>query len=481
MSSPRTLYDKLWDAHCVSPRGDGQDLLYIDRVILHEVTSAQAFEGLSTSGRALWRGGTLFAVADHQVPTTDREAGLNGFRDATARLQVETLDANCTQHGVDQIKLQDPRQGIVHVVGPEQGVSLPGMSVVCGDSHTSTHGALAALAQGIGSSELEHVFATQTLATQKCANLRVWVDGQLPIGTSAKDLALFIIARLGIAGGTGHAIEYAGPAVRALDMAGRFTLCNMTIEAGARTGLIAYDAVTEDYVRDRPRAPKGAAWEAANAYWHTHLHSDEGAQFDHEIRFDARAVAPLVSWGTKPDQVIAINQTVPGLNLAQDAVQRQDWEKALNYMDLSAGQRLDALPIDQVFVGSCTNGRIEDLRMVAQVARGRRKADSVKRVLIVPGSGLVKAQAEAEGLHEIFRAAGFEWRDAGCSMCNAMNPDQLEPGERCASTSNRNFESRQGLRGRTHLMSPAMAAAAAICGHLTDVRPLLDAPKEYPA
>ena len=480
-TAPRTLYDKLWDAHCVGSRGDGQDLLYIDRVILHEVTSAQAFEGLSTTGRPLWRGGTLFAVADHQVPTTDRAAGLNGFRDATARLQVETLDANCASHGVDQIKLQDPRQGIVHVVAPEQGVSLPGMSVVCGDSHTSTHGALAALAQGIGSSELEHVFATQTLATQKCANLRVWVDGQLPPGTSAKDLALYIIARLGIAGGTGHAIEYAGPAVRALDMAGRVTLCNMTIEAGARTGLVAYDDITEDYVRTRPRAPRGAAWEAASRYWRAHLHSDAKASFDLELRLDASDVAPLVSWGTKPDQVIAINQRIPALDQAQDSVQRQDWDKALNYMALEPGQTLESVPVDQVFVGSCTNGRIEDLRMVARIARGRRKAANVKRVLIVPGSGLVKAQAEAEGLDQIFRAADFEWRDAGCSMCNAMNPDQLQPGERCASTSNRNFESRQGLRGRTHLVSPAMAAAAAVCGHLTDVRPLLDQSEDLPA
>ncbi|MGJ8668758.1 MAG: 3-isopropylmalate dehydratase large subunit [Oceanococcus sp.] len=468
--APRTLYDKLWDAHDAGSRGDGNHLLYIDRVILHEVTSAQAFEGLHESKRPLWRGGTLFAVADHQVPTTDRASGINGFSDPIARLQVETLDANCSHHGVEQFLLNDLRQGIVHVVGPEQGISLPGMSVVCGDSHTSTHGALAALAQGIGTSELEHVFATQCLPQNRCKNLRVMVNGQLPIGVVAKDLALHIIHLLGISGGTGHAIEYAGEAVQALDMAGRFTLCNMSIEAGARTGLIAYDQITEDYVKERPRAPKGAAWEAASQYWREHLHSDTEASFDLEISIDATEIEPQVSWGTKPDQVAAVNSVVPQLDDARDAAQRRDWESALAYMDLKPGQNLNQIRIDQVFIGSCTNARIEDLRAAALVVRGRKKVDTVKRALVVPGSGLIKAQAETEGLDQIFMDAGFEWRDAGCSMCNAMNPDQLEAGERCASTSNRNFESRQGRGGRTHLLSPAMAAAAAVTGHLTDVR-----------
>ena len=471
--SPRTLYDKLWDAHVVSRRDDGTTLLYIDRVILHEVSSAQAFSGLEKDGRALWQSKRLFAVADHQVPTTDRARGMAGFTDATARLQVQTLDDNCASHGVAQFKLDDLRQGIVHVVAPEQGISLPGMTVVCGDSHTSTHGALAALAQGIGSSELEHAMATQCLLQQKCRNLRVEVRGTLGIGVTAKDLALHIIGRLGVAGGTGYAIEYGGDAVRALDMAGRFTLCNMTIEAGARTGLIAYDSVTQAYVRERPQAPKAAAWEAASAEWHATLHSDPDAHFDQTLHIDAAEVQPLVTWGTKPDQVVAIDGCVPHPASAGNAVQRSDWQQALAYMDLQPGQPLAGLAVDQVFIGSCTNSRIEDLRAAAAVARGRYKADRVGRVLVVPGSGLVKAQAEAEGLHEVFLAAGFEWREAGCSMCNAMNPDYLLPGERCASTSNRNFESRQGYRGRTHLVSPAMAAAAAVTGHFVDVRTLI--------
>ena len=471
-NAARTLYDKLWDAHDAGTREDGNTLLYIDKVILHEVTSAQAFEGLDVSGRPLWRGGTMFAVADHQVPTTDRALGMAGFTDATARLQVKTLDDNCDRHGIDQFKLNDLRQGIVHVVGPEQGISLPGMTVVCGDSHTSTHGALAALAQGIGTSELEHVFATQCLTQRKAKNLRVQVNGQLPLGTSAKDLALHIIGLLGVAGGTGHAIEYAGEAVRSLDMAGRFTLCNMSIEAGARTGLIGYDETTEAYVRERPRAPRGQSWEKASAHWRANLHSDPQAQFDLELQVDASQIAPLVTWGTKPDQVVPIDACVPMPSVAADDSQRVDWEKARQYMDLEAGLAMTEIAIDQVFIGSCTNSRIEDLRAAATVARGRQRAACVKRVLVVPGSGLIKAQAEAEGLDKIFIAAGFEWREAGCSMCNAMNPDQLLPGERCASTSNRNFESRQGYRGRTHLLSPAMAVAAAVTGHLTDVRQL---------
>jgi 3-isopropylmalate/(R)-2-methylmalate dehydratase large subunit len=472
MSAPRTLYDKLWDAHVVCEQADGSSLLYVDRIILHEVTSAQAFFGLKAEQRPVWRAASAFAVADHQVPTTGRALGMAGIEDATARLQVQTLDDNCDEYGIDQFKLNDARQGIVHVVGPEQGISLPGMTVVCGDSHTSTHGALATLAQGIGTSEVEHVLATQCLVQQKCRNLKVEVSGQLPAGVTAKDLALHIIGALGIAGGTGCAIEYAGEAVRSLDMAGRFTLCNMTIEAGARTGLIAYDEVTETYVRERPRAPRGRAWQEASANWRATLHSDPDAHFDRVLHIDAADVLPQVTWGTKPDQVVAIDGRIPPLDAAADAVQRADWEKALAYMDLQPGQPLAGLPIDQVFIGSCTNSRIEDLRAAAAVIRGRRRAAGVARVLVVPGSGLVKAQAEAEGLDRIFLDAGFEWREAGCSMCNAMNPDQLLPGERCASTSNRNFESRQGLKGRTHLVSPAMAAAAAVTGHLVDVREL---------
>lgn len=469
---PRTLYDKLWDTHVVSARDDSTTLLYIDRVILHEVTSAQAFSGLQKEQRGVWRAGSSFAVADHQVPTTGRALGMAGFTDATARLQVQTLDDNCDRYGIAQFKLSDLRQGIVHVVGPEQGITLPGMTVVCGDSHTSTHGALAALAQGIGSTELEHVLATQCLLQQKCRNLLVNVSGRLPTGVSAKDLALHIIGKLGVAGGTGYAIEYAGEAVRALDMAGRFTLCNMTIEAGARTGLIAYDEVTEAYVRTRPMAPKDALWQQASAEWRATLHSDADAQFDETLHINAAEIAPLVTWGTKPDQVVAINGTVPNPSSASNAVQRADWEKALVYMDLQPGQAMTAIAIDQVFIGSCTNSRIEDLRIAAAVVQGRKRAARVARVLVVPGSGLIKAQAEAEGLHQIFLDAGFEWREAGCSMCNAMNPDQLAPGERCASTSNRNFESRQGYKGRTHLVSPAMAVAAALSGHLVDVREL---------
>lgn len=472
MARPRTLYDKLWDAHVVGSSDDGTTRLYIDRIILHEVSSAQAFEGIETAQRGLWRADSIFAVADHQVPTTHREAGLAGITDPAARLQVQTLDDNCDRYGVDQFKLNDIRQGIVHVVGPEQGITLPGMTVVCGDSHTSTHGALAALAQGIGSSELEHVCATQCLLQDKCKNLRIEVRGSLPTGVTAKDLALHIIGKLGIAGGTGYAIEYCGKAVRSLDMAGRFTLCNMTIEAGARTGLIAYDEITEAYVRARPRAPQAEAWESANAYWQETLHSDPTAVFDEELIIDAADVQPMVTWGTKPDQVTNILGHVPDPESATDEVQKAEWQQAQHYMAVKPGQPLRELKVDQVFIGSCTNSRIEDLRAAAAVAKGRKRADNVDRVLVVPGSGVIKQQAEEEGLDQIFLEAGFEWRNAGCSMCNAMNPDQLAPEERCASTSNRNFESRQGYRGRTHLLSPAMAAAAAVTGHLTDVRTL---------
>ena len=471
-TGPRTLYDKLWDAHHVADTADGQSLLYIDRVVLHEVSSAQAFEGLRAAGRSVWRPGSVFGVADHQVPTTDRAAGVQGIADAGARLQVQTLEDNCRATGVDHFPLGDARQGIVHVVGPEQGITLPGMTVVCGDSHTSTHGALAALAQGIGTSELEHVCATQTLLQNRCKTMRVHVRGTLGSSVTAKDLALHIIGELGMAGGTGYAIEYTGSAIRNLDMAGRFTLCNMTIEAGARTGLIAYDAVTEAYVRQRPRAPRGAAWEAAARHWRHSLHSDDGAAFDTTVDIDAADVEPRVTWGTQPDQSIPVSGRVPDPASAADAAQQQAWTRALGYMGLAPGTPTANITVDQVFIGSCTNARIEDLRAAAAVTRGRRKACSVKRVLVVPGSGLVKAQAESEGLDRIFIDAGFEWRDAGCSMCNAMNPDRLEPGERCASTSNRNFESRQGHRGRTHLVSPAMAAAAAVAGHFVDAREL---------
>ena len=471
-TGPRTLYDKLWDAHHVGDTADGQSLLYIDRVILHEVSSAQAFEGLQAAGCGVWRRGSVFGVADHQVPTTDRAAGLAGIADAGARLQVQTLEDNCARTGVDFFPLSDARQGIVHVVGPEQGITLPGMTVVCGDSHTSTHGALAALAQGIGTSELEHVCATQTLLQSRCKTMQVQVNGTLGTGVTAKDLALHVIGELGMAGGTGYAIEYTGQAIRGLDMAGRFTLCNMTIEAGARTGLIAYDAVTESYVRERPRAPQGNAWDAAASHWRQTLHSDDGAVFDAVIKIDAPDVEPRVTWGTKPDQSIPASGRVPDPATAADTAQRQAWTQALDYMGLAPGTAAADIAIDQVFIGSCTNARIEDLRAAASVARGRRKADGVKRVLVVPGSGVVKAQAEAEGLDRIFAEAGFEWRDAGCSMCNAMNPDRLAPGERCASTSNRNFESRQGFQGRTHLVSPAFAAAAAVTGRLTDPRTL---------
>ena len=468
----RTLYDKLWDAHLAAEREDGSALLYIDRHLLHEVTSPQAFEGLRLAGRSPWRIDANLATPDHNVPTTDRAAGIDGITDPISRIQVETLDANCDEFGILEFRMRDPRQGIVHVVGPEQGATLPGMTVVCGDSHTSTHGAFAALAHGIGTSEVEHVLATQCLAAKKAKNFRVWVNGTLGEGVTAKDLALAIIGAMGTAGGTGYTLEYAGPAIRALSMEGRMTLCNMAIEAGARAGLVAFDEVTAAYVEGRPYAPAGALWDQALEAW-SDLVSDPDASFDRELVLDASVLEPQVSWGTSPEMVAPITGRVPDPAQCDDPVRAESWAGALRYMDLAAGQALTSIALDRVFIGSCTNSRIEDLRSAAAVARGRRVAGTIKQALVVPGSGLVKRQAEEEGLDEIFRTAGFEWRDPGCSMCLAMNADRLGPGEHCASTSNRNFEGRQGHGGRTHLVSPAMAAAAAISGHFTDVRILL--------
>ncbi|MGC9216679.1 3-isopropylmalate dehydratase large subunit [Acidithiobacillus sp.] len=464
--SAKTLYDKLWESHVVHTEQDGGVLLYIDRQLLHEVTSPQAFSGLRAAGRRAWRIDANIATADHNVPTTDRAAGI---ADATSRLQVDTLDRNCAEFGIEEFGMHDKRQGIVHVIAPEQGLTLPGMTVVCGDSHTATHGALGALAFGIGTTEVEHVLATQCLWARKSKSMRIWVEGELGNGVTAKDLVLAIIGRIGTAGGTGYAIEFAGPAVHALSVEGRMTLCNMAIEAGARSGMVGVDAVTIDYLRGRPYAPVGKIWDQAVAVW-GELHSDPDAQFDAEIRLEATDVAPQVTWGTSPEMVVDISARVPDPALEKDPVRRKGWSDALAYMDLAAATPISSIALDKVFIGSCTNARIEDLRAAAAVARGHHKAASVKAVLVVPGSGLVKAQAEAEGLDRIFRDAGFEWREPGCSMCLAMNADRLEPGERCASTSNRNFEGRQGAGGRTHLVSPAMAAAAAITGHFVDVR-----------
>ncbi|HSG87870.1 MAG TPA: 3-isopropylmalate dehydratase large subunit [Pseudomonadales bacterium] len=468
----RTLYDKLWDAHLVKMRDDGTALIYIDRHLLHEVTSPQAFEGLRLAGRGPWRIDANLATPDHNVPTTERALGIEGITDPISRIQVQTLDDNCDEFGILEFRIRDPRQGIVHVVGPEQGATLPGMTVVCGDSHTSTHGAMAALAHGIGTSEVEHVLATQCLIQRKARNYRVVADGRLGPGVSAKDLALAIIGRMGTAGGTGHTLEFAGEAVRALSMEGRMTLCNMSIEAGARAGAVAFDAVTAEYVRGRPYAPHGDLWERALEDWQD-LVSDPGAHFDAELVLDAATLEPQVSWGTSPEMVAGINGLVPDPADADSAVRREGWEAALRYMGLEAGQRIRDIRLDRIFIGSCTNSRIEDLRAAAEVLRGRRVAASVKQAMIVPGSGLVKRQAEEEGLHQVFLDAGFEWRDPGCSMCLAMNADRLGAGEHCASTSNRNFEGRQGHGGRTHLVSPAMAAAAAVAGHFTDVREML--------
>jgi 3-isopropylmalate/(R)-2-methylmalate dehydratase large subunit len=465
MAKPRTLYDKIWDDHLVDDDADGASLIYIDRHLVHEVTSPQAFEGLRLAGRRVRAPRKTLAVVDHNVPTTDRSHGID---DPESRIQVEQLAANAREFGIEYFDERDLRQGIVHIIGPEQGFTLPGTTIVCGDSHASTHGAFGALAHGIGTSEVEHVLATQTLIQAKAKNMRVTVDGALGDGVSAKDIALGIIGETGTAGGTGHVIEYAGEAIRALSMEGRMTVCNMTIEAGARAGMIAPDAKTFAYLKGRPKAPKGGAWEAAMRYWEG-LRSDDGAVFDKEVCLDAGKLPPLVTWGTSPQDVAAITGAVPRLESALSETKKASIARALNYMGLKGGEKITDIRIDRVFIGSCTNGRIEDLRAAAKIVAGKHIAGSVNG-MVVPGSGLVKQQAEAEGLDAIFLAAGFEWREPGCSMCLAMNPDRLAPGERCASTSNRNFEGRQGFKGRTHLVSPAMAAAAAIVGHFVDIR-----------
>lgn len=462
----RTLYDKLWDAHVVREEPDGTALIYIDRHLVHEVTSPQAFEGLRLAGRKPWRRDTVLAVPDHNVPTTDRTEGI---ADPISRLQVETLDENCKTFDLTEFTMNDIRQGIVHVIGPEQGATLPGMTVVCGDSHTSTHGAFGALAHGIGTSEVEHVLATQCLIQKKSKNMLVSVDGQAGPGVTAKDIVLAIIAELGTAGGTGFAIEFGGEAIRALSMEGRMTVCNMAIEAGARAGMIAVDETTVEYVQGRPYTPKDNLWDQAAADWFD-LHSDDDAVFDKTIHINASQIAPQVSWGTSPEMVVSITATVPDPANESDPVKAEGMQRALEYMGLDAGMRMTEILLDKVFIGSCTNSRIEDLRAAAEVAKGQKLAENIKLALVVPGSGLIKQQAEAEGLDKIFIKAGFEWREPGCSMCLAMNADRLEAGERCASTSNRNFEGRQGQGGRTHLVSPAMAAASAIAGHFTDVR-----------
>ena len=465
----QTLYDKLWNSHIVHEAEDGTVLLYIDRHLVHEVTSPQAFEGLKMAGRKLWRIDSIVSTADHNTPTSDWSKGI---QDPVSKLQVDTLDKNIKEFGaLAYFPFRDQAQGIVHVMGPEQGATLPGMTVVCGDSHTSTHGAFGALAHGIGTSEVEHTMATQCITAKKSKSMLIEVSGSLKPGITAKDMALYIIGQIGTAGGTGYAIEFGGQAVRELSMEGRMTLCNMAIEAGARSGLVAVDQTTIDYIRGRPLAPQGADWDNAVAYWRT-LVSDEGARFDHVYRFNAADIEPQVTWGTSPEMVLGVDGRIPDPAAEQDAVKRAGMERALEYMGLTAGTPLNEIPVDIVFIGSCTNSRIEDLREAAQIAKGRHKASNVSRVLIVPGSGLVKRQAESEGLDKIFIDAGFEWREPGCSMCLAMNADRLESGQRCASTSNRNFEGRQGNGGRTHLVSPAMAAAAAVAGHFVDVRTL---------
>jgi 3-isopropylmalate/(R)-2-methylmalate dehydratase large subunit len=464
----KTLYDKLWDAHVVRIAEDGTALLYIDRHLVHEVTSPQAFEGLRLAGRRPWRVETVMAVPDHNVPTTDRAKGI---ADPVSRVQVQTLDDNCAEFGIVEFRMEDLRQGIVHVVGPEQGATLPGMTVVCGDSHTATHGAFGALAFGIGTSEVEHVLATQTLIQKKSKAMLVSVDGTVGPGVTAKDIVLAIIGAIGTAGGTGYAIEFGGEAMRDLSMEGRMTVCNMAIEAGARAGFVAVDEKTIAYVKGRPYAPTGVLWDRAVTAWRD-LHSDEGASFDRVVRLDAASIKPQVTWGTSPEMVVPVDGVVPDPAAEPDPVKADGMRRALSYMGLQAGTPIREIALDKVFIGSCTNSRIEDLRAAAAIARGRKVAPSIKLAMVVPGSGLVKQQAEAEGLDRIFTAAGFEWRDPGCSMCLAMNADRLEPGERCASTSNRNFEGRQGQGGRTHLVSPAMAAAAALAGHFVDVRTL---------
>ncbi|MBM3109838.1 3-isopropylmalate dehydratase large subunit [Pseudomonas sp. P66] len=469
----KTLYDKLWDSHLVKQRDDGSALIYIDRHIIHEVTSPQAFEGLRLAKRKPWRIDANIATPDHNVPTTpERKGGIDAIVDQVSRLQVQTLDENCDEYGITEFKMNDVRQGIVHVIGPEQGATLPGMTVVCGDSHTSTHGAFGALAHGIGTSEVEHVLATQCLVAKKMKNMLVRVEGQLPFGVTAKDIVLAVIGKIGTAGGNGHAMEFAGSAIRDLSVEGRMTICNMSIEAGARVGLVATDEKTVAYVKGRPYAPKGEQWDQAVAAWKD-LVSDADAVFDTVIELDAAQIKPQVSWGTSPEMVLAVDQRVPDPAAEADLVKRGSIERALKYMGLSANQAITDIQLDRVFIGSCTNSRIEDLRAAAEIAKGRKVASTVKQAIVVPGSGLVKAQAEKEGLDKIFLEAGFEWREPGCSMCLAMNPDRLESGEHCASTSNRNFEGRQGAGGRTHLVSPAMAAAAAVTGRFVDVRELI--------
>ncbi|CUA93681.1 3-isopropylmalate dehydratase large subunit [Pannonibacter indicus] len=465
MTKPRTLYDKIWDDHVVDTQEDGTCLLYIDRHLVHEVTSPQAFEGLRMTGRKVRRPEKTLAVVDHNVPTTDRSQGID---DPESALQVQTLADNAAEFGIEYYSELDHRQGVVHIVGPEQGFTLPGMTIVCGDSHTSTHGAFGALAHGIGTSEVEHVLATQTLIQKKAKNMLVQVDGKLPEGVTAKDIILAIIGEIGTAGGTGYVMEYAGEAIRSLSMEGRMTICNMSIEGGARAGLIAPDETTFAYIQGRPKSPKGEALERAISYWKT-LHTDEGAHFDKVVKLDAANLPPIVTWGSSPEDVISVTGVVPNPDdIADENTRKSKW-RALEYMGLKPGTKMTDIPVDVVFIGSCTNGRIEDLRAAAAMIGNGKVKDGVK-AMVVPGSGLVKEQAEAEGLDKVFKAAGFEWREPGCSMCLAMNADKLQPGERCASTSNRNFEGRQGFKGRTHLVSPAMAAAAAIAGHFVDIR-----------
>ncbi|MCY4358211.1 MAG: 3-isopropylmalate dehydratase large subunit [Gammaproteobacteria bacterium] len=466
-----TLYDKIWAAHLVKQREDGTCLIYIDRHLIHEVTSPQAFEGLRLAGRKPWRPDANYATPDHNIPTTreERRQGLSGIEDPVSRIQVSQLDENCKEFNILEMDMDDIRQGIVHVVGPEQGITLPGMTIVCGDSHTSTHGALGALAHGIGTSEVEHVLATQCLMAKKMKNMLVRVDGQLKTGVTAKDIVLAIIGKIGTAGGTGYTIEFGGEAICSLSIEGRMTVCNMAIEAGARAGLVAVDQTTLDYIKDRPFAPKGEMWEQAEINW-SQLRSDPDAAFDQVIELAAETIEPQVTWGTSPEMVAPVNGTIPDPAAETDVTRRQNMEQALKYMGLEGGTAIKNIALDCVFIGSCTNSRIEDLREAAQIVAGRRKADNVEMALVVPGSGLVKQQAEAEGLDKVFEAAGLEWREPGCSMCLAMNADQLGEGKHCASTSNRNFEGRQGFGGRTHLVSPAMAAAAAIYGHFVDVR-----------
>ena len=464
----QTLYDKLWQEHVVHTQDDGTTLIYIDRHLLHEVTSPQAFAGLRDAARQPWRIDTNLAVAEHNVPTTNRSAGIT---DPISKIQVETLSRNCKEFGITEFDMHDPRQGIVHVMGPEQGATLPGMTIVCGDSHTATHGAFGALAFGIGTSEVEHVLATQCLVTRKMNNMRVRVEGAVSVGVTAKDLVLAIIGHIGTAGGTGCAIEFAGEAIRSLSMEGRMTLCNMAIEGGARSGIVAVDQTTLDYVIGRPYAPSGDLWALAEGAWRE-LVSDDDAVFDKDIELDATKILPQVTWGTSPEMVVAVDGCVPNPASEADPLRKSGWQRALEYMDLQPGMPIEEITLDKVFIGSCTNGRIEDLRAAAAVARGKQVADGIKLAMVVPGSGLVKAQAEAEGLDRVFLDAGFEWREPGCSMCLAMNADRLEPGERCAATSNRNFEGRQGQGGRTHLVSPAMAAAAAVNGHFVNPQAL---------